>query len=368
MLLGALTQRLPSPTGAGLPGGYNVQLFPDGEFAAVDGRPGNVNGSKTKVWRVDAASADQIISAVNSRQTALVVDYEHQSLSESKPAGGVPAAGWIEALAYFPGVGLVARVSWTARAKEYIGKDEYRYISPAFHFCKDSGTITALVNAALTNTPGLDGLCPVAAALLYPQPPHEETIMDKLLAQLRAMLGLAADADETAILAALAKAGEGVTALACKTIPEALALKAQPPAADMSAGGKPADPDPAKYVPLSAVAALQDTIAALTAQVATLTVQSQQGDIGRQVDAALSDGRLDKALEGWARDLAKSDSAALTAYLATRQPLAALTGKMQTQGSPPPADSVSLSAEDKYVVEQLGIDPKDYLAARKETK
>ena len=358
VLLGALSQRLPLSQGQPLPEGYNVHLMPDGEFAAMDGRPGSIKGSKTRVWRLDAALAERIVAAANARQTPLVVDYEHQSLLGDKPAGGVPAAGWIEALAYFPGLGLFARVSWTPRAKAYIDADEYRYISPAFHFDKDSGAITALVNAALTNTPALDGLCPVAAAQIPPNTP-EETAMDKqLLALLRALLGLADDADVAAILAALNKVNEGVTVLACKTIPEALAAKAQPPA----------DPDPAKHVPVEAAAGMQDKIAALTAQIAELAAQSKQGAVDGQIDAALADGRLDKALETWARELGKSDVKSLEAYLSARKPIAALVGKLQTQGAPPPADSTALSAEDNYVIKQLGLDPKAYAAARQGDK
>lgn len=360
LLLGALSQRLPSATGAALPEGYNVHLTPDGEFAASDGRPGSIKGSKTKTWRLDVGLAMQIIAAVKARQTPMVIDYEHQSLAENKPAGGVPAAGWVEDLAYFSGLGLVARVTWTPRAKAYIDSDEYRYISPAFHFDKSSGAITALVNAALTNTPGLDGLCRVEASLLFSNNNDnpKETVMDKLLAQLRAMLGLAADADEAAILAALAKVDEGVTALSCKTMPEVLTLKAAPPA----------DPDPAKYVPVSVVAGLQDTITTLTAKIEDFTAQSKQGDIDRQIAAALADGRLEKTLVDWARDLGKSDPKALEAFLTARKPVAALAGQMQTQGSQPPADSASLSAEDNYVIEQLGLDPKVYAAARQGDK
>ena len=364
-LLGTLAQLLSaSAGGVALPPGYNVHLFPDGEFSAVDGRPGNIKGSKTKTWRLDASLAEQLISATQARQTALVVDYEHQSLDGGKPAGGVPAAGWIEDLAYFPGVGLVARVAWTPRAKAYIEADEYRYISPAFHFDRESGAITALVNAALTNTPGLDGLCPVAAALLTDK---EETPMDKLLAQLRAMLGLAADADEGAISAALAKLAEGVTSLACKNLSEVLALKASP-SADPKQSGEDSPPDPAKFVPVAVVAKLQDTITALTAKIDELAAQSKQDETGRKIAAALADGRLDKTLEDWAHDLGKSNPSALEAFLSARKPNAALAGKMQTKGNEPPPSSVTLTAEDSYVIEQLGITPEAYLAAREGDK
>lgn len=188
--------------------------------------------------------------------------------------------------------------------------------------------------------------------------------MDNLLAQLRAMLGLAADADEAVIGAALAKLAEGVTALACKNLSEVLALKASSFASPKQ-GGADSDPDPAKYVPVAAVAKLQDTIAALTAKIEELAAQSKQDDTGRNIAAALADGRLDKTLEDWAHTLGKSNPEALEAYLSARKPVAALAGKMQTGGTQPPAGSTTLSAEDSYVIEQLGITPEAYLAARK---
>ena len=371
VLLGALVQRLPPPTGAGLPEGYNVHLFPSGRFASRDGRPSNVKGAKCKDWLVDAAVAARLIAAAEARQTPLVLDYEHQSLTASKSAGGVPAAGWIERLAFFEGRGLFAFVRWTERASAFIAADEYRYISPAFLFNYSTGEITELVNAALTNTPALDGLDPVAAAILCgraaAKSTEEHTMNKELLAALCALLGLKTDATEADVQVALV-AAQKMLPPGCTTMQGLveLAAKVKSAAAESPAAGD-GDPDPATHVPLAAVAGLQDKIAELTTQIATLTAQTRQGDIDRQIDAAMADGRLDKALEPWARELAKNNPTALSAYISTRQPLAALTGKLQSGSTPPPDGSVSLSAEDKYVIEQLGIDPKAY-AALKEDK
>ena len=54
--------------------------------------------------------------------------------------------------------------------------------------------------------------------------------------------------------------------------------------------------------------------------------------------------------------------------MSARKPVAALTGKMQTAGTPPPADSATLSAEDDYTINQLGLDPKAFMAARQGDK
>ncbi len=364
LLLGALVQRLPL-SGAALPEGCNAHLLPSGRFASRDGRPGNSKGSKVKDWFLDAESAAELIAAVKARQTPIVIDYEHQSLAGNAPAGGAPAAGWIEDLAYVEGRGLFARVAWTERAAGYIAADEYRYISPAFFFDHTTGKITRLVNAALTNTPALDGLDPVAAADLlgggdhYAAAPQstEETRMDKtMLALLCALLGLKADTAEAEVKTALEAACKALPAEA--TTLTALVKLASKPAAPAA---PPADPDPAKYVPVETVTKMQEQLTALSAQLQA----SAEAETGKQIDAALADGRLAKPLADWARGLGKSDPKALAAFLSAQKPVEAFKGT-QTGGNPPADDKglAALSTDDKYVIEQLGLDPKTYLAAR----
>ena len=148
-----------------LPPGYNVQLFPEGQFAASDGRPGNIPGCETKAWLMDAAIAPDIITDVDSREARPVVDYEHQSIRARENGQPAPAAGWIQSLAYFPGKGLFAKATWTDRARTCIASGEYRYISPFFEFDNKTGAVRRFINAGLTNTPALDGLMAVAASL-----------------------------------------------------------------------------------------------------------------------------------------------------------------------------------------------------------
>ena len=180
----------------------------------------------------------------------------------------------------------------------------------------------------------------------------------KMLAMLCTLLGLKADATEADAHAALEAACKamptGVVTLSALT---ELATNQPPTAAKTDA------PDPAQYVPVSVVQEMQ----AQVTQLAALVQAGADAEMDKQIQSALADGRLSKPLEAWARGLAKSDPTALTAFLATQQPIAALAGRTQTGGQSPAADgagATKLSAEDKYVVEQLGLDPKAYLAAR----
>lgn len=148
-----------------LPTGYNIQLFPEGQFSASDGRPGNIKDCETGAWLMDANIGPDIIADVDAREVRPVVDYEHQSIRTRENGQPAPAAGWIQSLAYFPGKGLFAKVEWTDRARDLIKTGEYRYISPFFEFDNKTGAVRRLISAALTNTPALDGLMAVAATL-----------------------------------------------------------------------------------------------------------------------------------------------------------------------------------------------------------
>jgi phage I-like protein len=111
-------------------------------------------------------------------------------------------------------------------------------------------------------------------------------------------------------------------------------------------------------VPVAVVDELRTNISALTARQAQI-------DIDAAIAPALADGRLlPGAQETWARDLGKTNLAALTAYLATAQPIAALTST-QTNGNPPAAaanGAAQLSPEQLAVCSAMGLTPETFKA------
>ena len=233
---------------SGVPSGPQpVVLIPDGTFKASDGRPQGLQG-----WRLDAPIAQRLIRRVQGRQTKLVVNYEH-----AEPVGApLPAAGWIDpaTLAYQPGTGLTAQVDWLPKAHDMLASGEYAYLSPVIRYDGKTGEVLDLLLAGLTNTPALDVLPALSARLGLcltdddPPPPSsspdpETPMID--LAKLRQALSLAADADDTAILAqaaALSTAHAQVTDLEAKLS----ALEADKAALSTAPG---AAPDPSQYVP-----------------------------------------------------------------------------------------------------------------------
>ncbi|OLN30439.1 Phage-associated protease [Desulfovibrio sp. DV] len=363
-----------SPESGTLPEGVSVQLFPDGQFDARDGRPGSLKGCSAKAWRLDAAIAAALIARANARETPLCIDYEHHTLTAKDAGHKAVAAGWIEALCYVPGQGLFARVAWTDAARGHIRADEYRYISPLFTFDLATGAVLELINAALTNNPALDGLAAVAAArqsaATTPEQTQTEALMDELLKRLRFLLNLPVAASAEDVTAQLDKLkGQVTSAGEAATSVDLLAILAGKDAALADLTAKLDKPDPAKFAPAEAVAALTQENAALKASLAAAQTQNGTAALAADIKAAVADGRVHKTLEGWLTDLAATAPDTARAYLDKAVPVAALTTMQTTTVTPPAAGATTaaLSAEEKEAAKLLGI-PEDLYATAKEAK
>jgi len=334
-----------------------IQVLPAGKFRAADGsgRPEDV-----EAWHVDAEIAADLIRKFEAKSTDVVIDYEHQTLEAQNNGQPAPAAGWIRELIWREGKGLYARVDWTARARQYIADGEYRYISPVIPYDK-TGRPLDILHVALTNHPALAGMDAVRLAALTVFQPREDIAMDALLKALFALLGLSEDASEEEALAKLNAFAEKLQTAEAKVEEltgdqagkeksdkekdeEIAALKAA-----IKAGG---NPDPTRWVPAQAVAELQKQIHALSAN-----------HVAREVDevvtAALSAKKLTPALEPWARDLGKTNMAALRAFVDQAAPIAALTGQ-QTAGIKVGDKTLNLSDSDLAVCRAMGIAPETY--------
>ena len=132
---------------------------PDRVLLAPWGQVESTNGS----FIVDEESAALAIAALTEHATDTPIDYEHQTLggSYASPDGRAPAAGWIKALVAEPGVGLLARIEWTAQAKEMLAAKEYRYLSPVALIRKSDRKMIGIHSAALTNKPAIKGMTPI---------------------------------------------------------------------------------------------------------------------------------------------------------------------------------------------------------------
>lgn len=360
-----------------------IQLFPTGSFRAIDGRP-----AETDSWRIDGAIAARVISRASARSGDMVIDYEHQT--DLAPTNGqpAPAAGWFSGggLKWEAGRGLFAVARWTDRAKGMILSREYRYISPVFAYDRKTGEVLAILRAALTNNPGLDGMAEVVARatasfsddLNLEEPMNKDTL---------ALLGLKEGADESAIATAVAALKSGMDEVAQalglkdgaggKAVVTAItALRSDLAAATEALGLKegatsdeitqavatlkaqaPGDPDPARYVPISVAEQLKADLAALTAKV-------NGSEVEDLVTAALADGRLLEAQADWARALGGKDIAALKSYIEKTPPIAALKGTQTGGKAPAGAEDGALSDEELAVCKAMGLAPEEFKKTR----
>jgi len=322
------------------PGSSEVQLMPAGYFKARDGRPGNMDEVNTDTWYIDAEIAARVIALAETRKTPFVIDYEHQTLTAKQTGNPAPAAAWFTKLEWREGDGLYAvDVAWTEKATAYLADKEYRFISPVFSFTK-TGEVVELLMAAITNFPAVDGMDEILAAastFFTHSKKTEEPEMD--LVKLRKQLGLAEDADEAKIEAALSALMEAKTT--AETQVAALTSKLE------EAG----NPDPEKYVPVAVVESLKTEVAALTTRI-------HNDEVADLVSQGIADKKLLKAQEPWALELGKSNIASLRTYLDNAQPIAALSGS-QTHGKEPEGKATEADETLVAVCSQMGLDPKD---------
>lgn len=335
-----------------------LQLLPASDFTPSDGRDMDV-----PAWRINATIAGRVIAAFSAAQPP-VIDYEHQTLHKEANGQPAPAAGWVHGLRWIEGRGLFAEAELTERARAMVAAGEYRYFSPVFEYSKSTGDVARIVMGALTNHPAIAGMQAVdlmaaasarLAAHSHPQPESTVTLLQQLLAA----LGLPDTTTEDAALAACASIKAQADAARSALALQGDATADTVTAACTSLRTAGTTPDPALYVPVAVVEELKASVAALSAQ-----------HLGRQVQdliaPALADGRLLPAQEAWARDLGKTSMAALTQYLQTAQPIAALAAT-QTGGRAPAAtgaDAHGLTTEELAVAAACGMTPEQFARGR----
>ncbi|HFP7877140.1 TPA: phage protease [Yersinia enterocolitica] len=337
-----------------------IQLFPAGEFRAVDGRP-----EECDHWVMNAEIAQRLIDAANAKLTPYVIDYEHQTLRAIKNGQPAPAAGWFKKLEWRGNDGLFAvDVEWTNAAAEMILAGEYRFISPVFNYSK-SGHVLQILHAALTNTPALDDMDEVmlaAASVLAINSTSEGNAgMDELLEQLRWMLNLPLSTTQEEVMAELMKlikrlSNDEGTAAASVNL---LQMLDQHDTQIAALTAQVTTPDPVKWVSVDVMhQAVSEAVTQAQANIAALASQQCDG----LITAALSDGRLLPAQKAWAESLAKANPDSLKSFLDKAPKIAALT-QTQTGGTPPAGSPPAAREEDDGEVDMaicslLGTDPK----------
>ena len=153
------------------------------------------------------AEAVQAMATAFQAGTELLIDFEHESHDPDKRT---EAAGWIQNVEARAD-GLWMQPRWSDSGTACILGGRYRYISPVW-LAKDCQQLSGnrvrplrINDAGLTNSPNLKGLVPLANRQGNPAPDPTKktpTTMD-YKSQLLKMLGLAADATDEQITAAI---------------------------------------------------------------------------------------------------------------------------------------------------------------------
>ena len=346
-----------------------VMVMPDGYFKSHDGRPFDVPAN---AWLLDQAAFELLKSTASTRTNDYHFDYEHQTLHAEENGKPAPASGWFNPsdLEYVPGEGLFAlNVRWTPSARAHLKNDEYRFISPVFHYDKQTGRPTKLRHFALTNDPAVDGMDKVAvlkSALTNTKtnPDNGDTPMNAAQ-KLLSLLGVTVDGDNvtdadytqatTALTALKTKADEAdtLTTQLSNANDAVAALKAN----------SPTEVNLAKYVPVEIYNALHTEMVALKSTSDNQTVE-------QEINKAKQDGRVITSEEEYLTSLGNQQGiAALKAVLDARSPIASLTAQ-QTINAPKPEQNkdglAALTADEKYAADQLGLSHTAYAKAKQE--
>ena len=263
---------------------------------------GHVSSTKGD-FEVDDRDIAGIIRQFKARRLDLVIDYEHQTLSDVQ----APAARWIKDL--YPGEdALMARVEWTQKGREYIANKEYRYLSPVVLVKKADQHAAVFHSAALTNTPAITGMFAIINSDALSIEEEEEPRME--LSALIELLGLEEGTAEEDVLKRIKEltqqaaeegqggqegkegpAKEGTQLVANKTVLDLLGLPEDARTEDVTAR----------------IMAFKAGDSALQRRVAELEKQAASQKAEELVGLAMKDGKLSPAQKEWAVAYALSD-------------------------------------------------------------
>ncbi|MGB0912010.1 MAG: phage protease [Phaeobacter italicus] len=321
---------------------HQIELIPVGAFRPADGRDPKVmylNNAPEVIARSLAAATGGV----------LPIDFDHRSFAPQGAADS-RAAGWITAMVV-EGDRVLASVEWTNEGRAALEGRSYRFVSPVFK-TRPGGEVSLIEGAGLVNNPALPQLRQLASKDDYMDPINE----------IAGLLGLSADAPET-LTARIAELVASETQLA--SITQAAGVTAGVSGDDattqicarLTAKPDPADPDPAKFVPMTAFTALQTQFASFQGDVTA-------GKAEAALERARAEGKLYPGLEDWATNLASRNLADFEVWAASAVPAVDLEGTRRLAGKAPPTKTDKMGAEDRHVASLMGLSDEAYLTTR----
>jgi phage I-like protein len=318
-----------------------IQLLPAGEIRTNDGRG---------PYRVGDAKALMAASLPNGGK--LVLDENHSTDIAAPKGQSAPARGWIVEL-QSRADGIWGRVEWTREGRQMVADKAYRGISPAILHTK-GGVVSRILRASLINTPNLIGM-----ASLHQEGHANMDLMEKL----RELLGLASDASEEAILAALAeklKGGGDQAALqsAMSSIATAAGLDAGADATAVLAGVQALA---AGQTDDTLITSLQGKVATLSTELDTLKSGTARDKAIAFVDGAIVAGKPGvKPMRDEYIALHMENPARAEQLIGA---IPALQGSRMSGLQPKTGDAGDLGEADDQVIALMGLDREEYKKA-----
>jgi phage I-like protein len=307
----------------------SIELIPSGTL--IQGR----DGRKWKNSRPREVAANSM-----ARLPRLVIDENHATDLAAPKGGASPAMGWMTGLRTGEGGSIWADVSWTKRGEQALLNREYSFISPVF-LHDGQGEITAVLRAALTNSPNLQlpALNGEQSSHEKPETINEEESMDKALC---AALGLAETATVNDALAVIDK------------------LKTERNAER--------NIDLAAYAPRAELNAALERAVSAEKQTADLNAAMLKKEAEAAVDEAARAGKIPPALKDTYIAMCAT-RAGLEQFkeIAAKTP-AIIDGRPQAPAGTPPASEVSLNAEDAAFAEAAGYSIEEWKKIREAGK
>lgn len=308
-------------------------------------------------FNVDEESFELIRKQFKDRKLDIVIDYEHQTLSDVQ----APAGGWIKEL-YKGEDAIIAKVEWTAKAAEYLKNKEYRYLSPVVLVRKRDQKATAIHSVALTNTPAIDGMFALVNSLDIEDISEGGNIMD--LKELAKALGLPETATEEEIKKAVEDAAK-----AAERLKE---MEEKKPEDKPGEGGKPqevaevvANSTILSMLGLKEGAKTEDVAASIMAlktgtpdtqaELLALKQRMQERDADEEVQKALKAGKITAAQSGWAKSYALKDMDGFKGFV-EKAPVVVPPGKLELKDAPaaPGSDEVDVA-----ILKNMGVSMED---------
>ncbi|MDR2663645.1 MAG: phage protease [Treponema sp.] len=295
-----------------------IQLLPPGPV--ITGRDG-------REWIMKDGEA--VAAASNSWLPKLSIDENHAVDLKAPQGGSSPAFGWFSKVKVETNGSIWADVEWTEKGRAAVSGLEYRYISPVLAHNKQ-GEITAILRAALCNSPNIDL---TSLNTIMPEKPAEE---NKDMKQILAALGLAESATEADAVTAVGELRKSLNA-------------ASPHAVDLAA-----------YAPRTDLAAMEAQAVKAETDLAVLNAARFKAEVEGVIDQAVKDRKIAPASKDQYLSLCATEDQLENLKKVFASSPAVIGEGTQAPAGPPPGTRTSLNAAELETARAAGYTEEEW--------